>query len=44
MSNADYQSKTGAQQTETIISTITDNLAGKMTAVESSVTDDSNKL
>ena len=44
MSSVDYQAKTGAQQTEAIISTITDNLAGKITAVESSVTDDSNKL
>jgi len=44
MSSSDYQAKTGAQQEEVIVNTITDNLAGKITAVENPVTDDSNKL
>lgn len=44
MSKSDYQAKTGAQQTDSIVSIITDNLAGKITAVENSVTDDSSKL
>ncbi|WP_436675894.1 hypothetical protein [Lactiplantibacillus plantarum] len=44
MSSSDYQAKTGAQQEEVIVNTITDNLAGKITAVENPVTNDSNKL
>lgn len=44
MSDADYRSKTGNQQSQTIADVITENLAGKITPVEGSVQDDSSKL
>lgn len=44
MSDEDYRSKTGIQQAQMVVDTITDNLAGKITPVEKSVMDDSSKL
>ncbi|APU93303.1 hypothetical protein LVP2_g029 [Lactobacillus phage P2] len=44
MSDEDFRSKTGIQQAEAIVDTITDNLAGKVTPVVKSVMDDSTKL
>lgn len=44
MSEGDFRSKTGIQQAEAIVDTITDNLAGKVTPVVKSVMDDSTKL
>lgn len=44
MSDEDYRSKTGTQQAQTIVDTITDNLNGKVNPVEEFVMDDSSKL
>ena len=44
MSDEDYRSKTGVQQAQMVVDTITDNLAGKINPVEKSVMDDSLKL
>lgn len=44
MSDEDFRSKTGIQQAEAIVDTITDNFAGKVTPVVKSVMDDSTKF